>query len=123
MTSAEEFEQRQLIHHADIFTRAESQYARVEKMPILHAQHVGSGGNRRIKNGVIIGIQEHHRKTRLRLDYARDRAQEKIHVRVDLVSAQAEQRLHARGGGQWGWIQSRRRIIPGRFRTAPLRSQ
>ena len=27
------------------------------------------------------------------------------------------------GGGQWGWIQSRRRIIPGRFRTAPLRSR
>ena len=27
------------------------------------------------------------------------------------------------GGGPWGWIQSRRRIIPGRFRTAPLRSR
>jgi len=39
-------EERQLVRNANVFAGAESQSIGIIEMPILHAQHAGTGGNR-----------------------------------------------------------------------------
>jgi hypothetical protein len=95
--SADKFDQRQFVHHADVFTSAERDDVGIIEMPVLDAQHVGTGGNRRVQDAMALSLGS--KSTTGRPVWgpynARDRAQE-IHVAVDLVPTQSEQCLHSR---------------------------